>query len=162
MKLDFSNILEIHKGVRIEVADRDCRLYYYELQHGEDWSIPMTVEKKVRVNYWGAIVCREPIRLSEKDYINIDKEDRERLSIMTNPDKNTPVTITQWMEENGIVDAANSRFTTTGYFWDCECKENYIRPQTERKCPSCGADEEDMPSSRTDEVIEMLIKEARG
>lgn len=45
---------------------------------------------------------------------------------------------------------------TTGFFWDCKCQENYIRPKTEKVCKVCGAREEDMPDSHLIEVIGWL------
>ena len=45
---------------------------------------------------------------------------------------------------------------TTEYFWDCECRNDYIHPKTELKCGKCGWEHHEMPDSRTIEVIMML------
>jgi hypothetical protein len=37
-------------------------------------------------------------------------------------------------------------------FWDCECQANYIHPVSETKCQRCGAEYENMPPAREDEV----------
>lgn len=42
---------------------------------------------------------------------------------------------------------------TTPDFWDCECKDDYIHPHSEKKCPKCKARREDQPDSRVNEVI---------
>lgn len=41
---------------------------------------------------------------------------------------------------------------TSDDYWDCECETNYIRPMTQKVCPKCGAEEEDCPASRVDEL----------
>lgn len=49
-------------------------------------------------------------------------------------------------------------FWTTRLFWDCECKENYIRPKKLNGCSICGAFEEDgQPDSRVTEVLEARL-----
>ena len=48
---------------------------------------------------------------------------------------------------------------TTEYFWDCECRNDYIHPKTELKCGKCGWKHHEMPDSRTEEVILFLKKE---
>ena len=37
-------------------------------------------------------------------------------------------------------------------FWDCECENHYIRPNTIERCPICNTSQEYMPSSRKGEV----------
>ena len=37
-------------------------------------------------------------------------------------------------------------------YWDCECKEKYIHPNSMDICPVCGAVRDEMPDSRQDEV----------
>lgn len=175
MKFDFSNILEVREGVHIANEDRKPGLYYYELRHGEaDWTLPVTVEKRAWANYWGIIVCREPILLPENamedgsaPYMDLTEEEGKKLSFLTFPSSVYPVnhktsTITQWMKDNGLIDTTNNRFLTTDYFWDCQCGENYIHPKTEIRCAVCEAEEVDMPPSRINEVIEKLIKEGEG
>lgn len=43
---------------------------------------------------------------------------------------------------------------TTTQYWDCECKEDYIRPREMDVCPICWAYREDQPDSRVNEVEE--------
>ena len=48
---------------------------------------------------------------------------------------------------------------TTGEYWDCECKDDYIHKKTERTtCTRCGTEEQDQPDSRVDEVIAAIVK----
>lgn len=37
-------------------------------------------------------------------------------------------------------------------YWDCECKEHYIHPKSEKKCDICEAEESYQPDSRSDEI----------
>jgi len=37
-------------------------------------------------------------------------------------------------------------------YWDCECKENYIKPIEQKRCIYCNAAQDDMPNSRANEV----------
>jgi len=48
-------------------------------------------------------------------------------------------------------------------FWDCECDEDHIRIKTVTlHCEKCGADEDDMPDSHTNEILYMLLDQARA
>lgn len=55
-----------------------------------------------------------------------------------------------------VSDIDRSEVETNPNYWDCSCKENYIHPKVEMKCYVCGALQEDMPDSRSNEVQEML------
>ena len=52
----------------------------------------------------------------------------------------------------------NERIQRTGViclnldYWDCECKNDYIRPIKQQVCKKCDTDQEDSPSSRENEV----------
>lgn len=37
-------------------------------------------------------------------------------------------------------------------YWDCECENCWIHPIAQARCETCGADQEDWPSSRENEV----------
>lgn len=52
------------------------------------------------------------------------------------------------------------RIVTTPYFWDCECKMDYIHPQTDNFCPKCATSAEEQPDSRLDEVVGFLLRTA--
>lgn len=43
---------------------------------------------------------------------------------------------------------------TTDNYWDCECKSHYIHPKTTLICPRCGADQEEMPDARINELFQ--------
>jgi hypothetical protein len=50
--------------------------------------------------------------------------------------------------------------TTTPFFWDCECEDNYIHPKTETTCSICGVRHDEQPDARLQEVLRMLIVKA--
>lgn len=46
--------------------------YMYHARHGsDDWTIPLTIEKFVRVDYFGTIFTNEPLDLGEKGFIEV-------------------------------------------------------------------------------------------
>jgi len=46
--------------------------YKYCARHGsDDWTIPLTIEKFVRVDYFGTIFTKQPIDLGEKGFIEV-------------------------------------------------------------------------------------------
>lgn len=47
----------------------------YELRHGDDDSYPVTVEKNVRVNYFGAVLMTDEMELGQAGYIEISYDD---------------------------------------------------------------------------------------
>lgn len=85
MAFRFKNIVEIYEGKRIPAEVRRHDMYYYELRHGEPyWSLPLTVERAVWVNYWGTIVCRELVDLPEDygdgaRYMSLSRKNGEKL-----------------------------------------------------------------------------------
>lgn len=46
-----------------------------------------------------------------------------------------------------------SNIKTTPFYWDCECKEDYIHPATEDVCDRCFAEQDNQPESRVDEIV---------
>lgn len=47
---------------------------------------------------------------------------------------------------------------TTPYFWDCECKDKFIRPKSVDMCIACGAASGNQPDSRVSEVVSAKLK----
>jgi len=47
---------------------------------------------------------------------------------------------------------------TIDYFWDCECEKNYIHPKSIIHCIKCDTYESEQPDSRTNEVMQLMIK----
>ena len=46
--------------------------YKYYTRHGsDDWTIPLTIEKFVRVDYFGTIFTKQPIDLGEKGFLDV-------------------------------------------------------------------------------------------
>ena len=62
-----------------------------------------------------------------------------------------------WNEDYSLKDV--NQFSTTEYFWDCECEENYIHPKSVLVCPRCGAISDERPDSLTNEVFASLVAE---
>lgn len=50
-------------------------MYCYALRHGDDDRMPCTIERKVGVNYFGAIIVSEPFEFENKDYIAVSYDD---------------------------------------------------------------------------------------
>jgi len=44
------------------------------------------------------------------------------------------------------------KIVTTNLYWDCECKDDYIKPAHQSSCNTCGAVKDDQPDSRINEV----------
>jgi len=43
---------------------------------------------------------------------------------------------------------------TDAHYWDCECKENYIHHVSDvEPCEKCGADPDEQPNSRVNEIV---------
>lgn len=47
-------------------------------------------------------------------------------------------------------------FHTSDDFWDCECDENYIHSKLIYHCPECGAEQDDQPDARIEEIETLL------
>lgn len=83
MFTDKENIVEVKEDTRIPRDNRKEGMHYYEMRHtGDDWSKPCSVENKVSVNFWGTLVTRKPIALSNEGGIDLSEEDAESLMFM--------------------------------------------------------------------------------
>ena len=71
---------------KVRINDFDCILserskvhvipegypYKYSARHGsDDWTIPLTIEKFVRVDYFGTIFTKHPIDFGEKGFLDV-------------------------------------------------------------------------------------------
>lgn len=67
------NVVKVWEGQRIPDSERNPELYYYELRHGDDgdWAVPVTIENRVFVNYWGTLASTETIPLGKDGYIDL-------------------------------------------------------------------------------------------
>jgi len=63
------------------------------------------------------------------------------------------------MEQNEYM---NKEFETTDDYWDCDCEDNYIHPIEQKYCPICDSHEENYPSSRVNEVGELLLRQDKS
>ncbi len=61
-------------------------------------------------------------------------------------------------ENKALVLATDEDVPTTSYFWDCECKDKFIRPKSVDTCLTCGAASVNQPDSRVAEVVEAKLK----
>lgn len=43
--------------------------YKYDLRHGEDWGVPKLIEKYVGINWFGSIICDEPIDIDFDQHV---------------------------------------------------------------------------------------------
>ena len=53
-------------------------LYKYSFRHGDDWSMPCSLEEKVVVNHWGDILTDKPFILpfgEKSSYLSVTEED---------------------------------------------------------------------------------------
>ena len=50
-------------------------MHCYELRHGDDWRVPVSVEESVRVNYFGAVLLAEALELGEEKALQFGHED---------------------------------------------------------------------------------------
>ena len=66
--------------------------------------------------------------------------------------KKYPFHIDQW----GLFEG--DAFFTTPEYWDCECEDNYIHHKRQAGCDICGAEREEQPPARSNEVWDMLMK----
>lgn len=48
---------------RIGKDERKKDLFYYELRHGHDWGVPLTLEHEVRSNFFGTVVSKKELKL---------------------------------------------------------------------------------------------------
>lgn len=55
-------------------------------------------------------------------------------------------------ESPNLLKANKDQVNTTDLFWDCECKEHYVHPKTQKICLRCFTNCDDQPDSRTDEA----------
>lgn len=56
--------------------------HVYMMRHDEcDWSIPMTIEQGVFVNYWGYLITKEPLDNPGPDSLYIELTEEEGFSL---------------------------------------------------------------------------------
>ncbi len=56
-----------------------------------------------------------------------------------------------------LVKGNMNQIITNPDFWDCECKKNYIHRKNIRHCFKCGANRDEQPDSRQDEIDKYYI-----
>ncbi len=57
-----------------------------------------------------------------------------------------------------VLPTDDKNISTTRYFWNCECKDKFIRPKSVDQCIACGTARVDSPYSRTSEVVSAKLK----
>ena len=59
---------------RIDRSTVPPGLHMYELRHeDDDWSVPCQIARGIFVNFFGTILCAEPIPLDEDGYRDLDR-----------------------------------------------------------------------------------------
>lgn len=59
------------------------------------------------------------------------------------------------VRDNGITEyVPHGEIILSTEYWDCECGDKYIHPNSADECPVCGALRDEMPDSRQNEVNE--------
>lgn len=57
---------------RVPKRKRETGKFYYEMRHTDtDWSLPVTIEKGVMINFWGTLVTNKPLKMGPYDQINL-------------------------------------------------------------------------------------------
>ncbi len=85
-----------------------------------------------------SILYGESYYFLEDDVVNVLTATRENKDlVLPTDDKNTP---------------------TTPYFWNCKCKDKFIRPKSVDTCLACGAASVNQPDSRIEEVVSAKLK----
>ena len=59
-------------------------------------------------------------------------------------------------KQDDVIDIHGDGVITNYSYWDCCCDDNYIKPVSQIKCDVCGYVIDDCPSSREDEVQEVI------
>lgn len=62
-------------GMRVDKETVPEGMHCYELRHGDDWGFPVSVEKSVRVNYFGAVLFTEALELGNEKSLQFGYED---------------------------------------------------------------------------------------
>ena len=73
----------VEEGKRIDEDKLRDNQRLYHLRHGDnnDWSVPVTVENRVMVSFWGSLVATEEIGFEEGDYSILSEKEEEKLAI---------------------------------------------------------------------------------
>lgn len=67
--------LALFTGLRLDKNPVPEGMYIYALRHGDDTGIPCSIEKHVKVNYFGTIITAEPFDFGDKNYISVKYDD---------------------------------------------------------------------------------------
>lgn len=73
-------MISVLEDKRIPKAERDPNKFYYELRHADnDWSVPITVEKNVLVNFWGTLISDKPYPLNDGGFHSLTEDEVDDL-----------------------------------------------------------------------------------
>ena len=56
---------------KVQVIPKGYPYKYYARHGSDDWTKPLTIEKFVRVDYFGIILTKQPIDLGEKGFLAV-------------------------------------------------------------------------------------------
>lgn len=77
MKFKGVEVVKVEEGPRISKEERTQHQsdnhHIYAMRHSEDdWSLPVTIERGVMVNYWGYMITKEPLELTDSNSLGSD------------------------------------------------------------------------------------------
>lgn len=74
-EIEVKGRLALFTDLRVDKETVPDGMYCYALRHGDDFGIPCSIEEKVAVNYFGAILTTEPFDFENRRYIEVKYED---------------------------------------------------------------------------------------
>lgn len=61
----------LSETAKVKAAPEGYPYMYYARHGSDDWTTPLTIEKFVRVDYFGTIFTEQPIELGEEGFIDV-------------------------------------------------------------------------------------------
>jgi hypothetical protein len=61
----------LSESSKVQVSPEGYPFKYYARHGSDDWTIPLTIEKFVRVDYFGTIFTKQPTDLGEKGFLDV-------------------------------------------------------------------------------------------
>ena len=75
-----------------------------------------------------------------------------KLQLARSAAPNPHIPIGQYQVIQALSYPGTNYFITTSLYWDCDCREGYIKPSDIQMCEECGSFREDQPDSRINEL----------
>lgn len=74
-EVEIKGRIALFTELRIDKDTVPDGMYCYALRHGDDDGMPCTIERSVKVNYFGAVIVSVPFDFGNEDYISVSYED---------------------------------------------------------------------------------------